>query len=440
MRHFLWLAAMAACISLGSAECDPYSEVCFAKGSLGWVVVGASNGKVLRSQDGGDSYGSTIVSSTFTGQVNDAAFIRGAEDDDPYHGARLVTAVGDNGHIFMTGRSCEQVQAPTANCGTYELSSWEQTQLPGSPTLNSVSYTDLMYGLIGGGSGTRGLIYRSVGSCNDLGCVEGSWQVTGNFSGVTITSVLALSDGSALAVDDAGNIRRSSDQGASWSVLNSTGVPLFDIDQGNSTYFVASGIGKIFVSPDSGMSWAEAVITVGTSTACSTDQYKGVSIGPDGQGIAVGGVSGCVLATQDSGQTWSVASVQTGTLFEDVAVFNEKYVNVTGWVNIDNYEFHYTQPDPLTSLYMYTWRLIAVDGTNAAIAVAGGNVVMRSTVGSPQSPATLGATWSASSVPGGISFKSVDALGYDVVSSASLLLPSLWALIAAGVSVLLLQL
>mmetsp|Transcript_23896 Transcript_23896/g.60439 ORF Transcript_23896/g.60439 Transcript_23896/m.60439 type:complete len:109 (-) Transcript_23896:255-581(-) len=82
----------------------------------------------------------------------------------------------------------------------------------------------------------------------------------------------------------------------------------------------------------------------------------------------------------------------------------------------------------------------SVDGTNAAIAVAGGNVVMRSTVGSPQSPATLGATWSASSVPGGISFKSVDALGYDVVSSASLLLPSLWALIAAGVSVLLLQL
>ncbi|MCW2925995.1 MAG: hypothetical protein JWM98_3399 [Thermoleophilia bacterium] len=118
----------------------------------------------------------------------------------------------------------------------------------------------------------------------------------------------------ALQVGSRGSIWRSTDTGATWTLVPSgTNEPLFDVAFASQTLAWAVGeTGTILKSTDAGATWS--AVPSGT-----TQRLRGVSAGAPDQVVAVGD-AGTVVRSGNGGTSWSVATVLGGEQLNDVSM------------------------------------------------------------------------------------------------------------------------
>ncbi len=340
--------------------------VAFADATTG-VAVGAG-GTVLRTADSGRSWTAMRIGS--------AAELRAVA----FGGAGIGVIVGEGGVVFSTkdgGGAWQPVASGTTSTlravrfaspsvavaagddGALVRSTdggltWERIESETSAALRGLHFVTATTGVVVGGDDRRWRAERVVLRTTDAGA---TWTKINVLKGARLYGATSASDGSIVAVGEAGASIRSSDQGLTWQAADAVrgtarpNSPAAASDTSNWFASVASAGpalvavsygGRIFRSTDSGGKWISAQQTpdmenVGAVARAGDDalviggnnfifrsaggagfektksasiQVRGIRFLDPLVGVAVG-YKGIIQRTVDGGKTW--ATVESGT-------------------------------------------------------------------------------------------------------------------------------
>lgn len=218
-----------------------------------------------------------------------------------------------------------QVRVGATNAGGTTWSNWASatpswwTPVVGAPTsshLAAVRWTSPTSAIAAGANGT---MLRSTDS-------GASWSVVAQFPTTYVTS-MAVHGQTVLALGSGWSVLRSVDGGAHWTYVGTIGFPGFATTPnavafyGNTATAVAFG-GVVERSSDGGATWSAA------TTDGSTASLYGVAFNAAGVGIATGDASS-VLRSTDGGATWSSVAAGQASL-RDVAWVDASTVVAVG--------------------------------------------------------------------------------------------------------------
>ncbi len=218
-----------------------------------------------------------------------------------------------------------RVRVGATNAGGTTWSAWATvtptwwTPVSGAPTsshLTAVRWTSPTSAIAAGAGGT---MLRSTDS-------GASWSIVAQFPTMNVTA-LAVHGQTVMALAGGWNVLRSVDGGAHWTFVGTIGFPGFAttpnaVAFSGSTATAVAFNGVVERSSDGGATWAAA------TTDGLTSSLYGIAFNASGVGIAVGD-STSVLRSTDGGATWtSVASGQG--LLRDVAFINASTVVAVG--------------------------------------------------------------------------------------------------------------
>lgn len=151
----------------------------------------------------------------------------------------------------------------------------------------------------------------------DVGVVDGEY----------ITALYGLNWGNIYAVTDSGNVYKSADGGASWTLLTSNaGIELYSISAiSNGTVLVVGYPDFAILSHDFGVTWTELSGITGTFSACH--------VTPDGTMFVADNVGLVLHGSYDNGVTWHTLPLQGVTPTSINAI--KSVDNNVVWVAVD---------------------------------------------------------------------------------------------------------
>lgn len=171
---------------------------------------------------------------------------------------------------------------------------WTSSLSPGG---NDISFYNADYGISVSGVGT---IYSTTNGGNDWSTYQFPEDFENYMRWKTLNGVSYIDKQNIIVIAIEGAIVRSSDGGASWSVINSgTTADLKDVLFVNSEVgYIVGNNGVILKSVDRGYSWSH--LSVNTS-----ESLLGVYFSNVDNGFIVGS-NGTILETTDAGQNWNI--------------------------------------------------------------------------------------------------------------------------------------
>jgi photosystem II stability/assembly factor-like uncharacterized protein len=273
--------------SVAEASCsDQVQAFSFVSAQVGFLLL--RNGSVLATQDGGNTFSrqtgipGTAASSGGGGNVGiDIHFTSPTEG--------IVLAGPASG-----GQSNEY---KTADGGV----SWTPVSLP-SANVTGVHFIDATHAFAFGPS--------TLLSSSDAGATWKSQAISAsnNFTGIDCadakTCVLTVAGGAQLV--------RTTDGGASSSVITPSSAPILGAAYSTSTRVVGVGVGGATVtSDDGGVTFASASRDVG-------GQYSRLRSGPAGL-VYAPGTNGTLAISRDGGASWGTLATQTSANLRDVS-------------------------------------------------------------------------------------------------------------------------
>lgn len=292
----------------------------------------------------------------------------------------------------------------TTSCVKYN--GWSNVSVPGTETLNSITFLDSTTGVT---VGTAGKLYRTANG----GSV---WTAVTSNTANALHGV-AFSGATGAAVGDSGTIVRSTNSGASWTALATPGDTgtsnnLLGVAFPDSSTGVAVGAsGTIVRSTNSGATWG--AVASGTANI-----LYGVAFASSTTGVAVG-ASGTIIRTTNAGASWSEATSGITTDLNAVTFVTSSIGFAIGNAGVvlrtDNAGTSWTSVTGITGAHLAGIRFST--STNGVI-VAEDGLIFRTTNG--------GVTWSV--VESGISLGLSDTAAADSTT-----------FVAVGVSTTLLQ-
>jgi hypothetical protein len=203
--------------------------------------------------------------------------------------------------------------------------------LPAGMSLNSIAISPLNASTLFAGSGlvssysNDGGTQFGIARSTDGGA---TWTVTdGNVSGLNIRSIVptqaTVSGNEVVLAGTSGGVYRSTDGGASYT-LNTTGIPSGSItdlvgDPGVATRFYAANNGSVYISNDSGATWA---LDNGTGFPGTAGTRVLLSVHHDatndvvyGMVISSGGTLSNVYRSANQGTNWTALGVPSPPIF-----------------------------------------------------------------------------------------------------------------------------
>ncbi|MFA5802472.1 MAG: YCF48-related protein, partial [Thermoleophilia bacterium] len=418
------------------------NAISFVNGTTGWAA--GSAGLVMKTTDGGTNWTSQIPSAFATpayschgAAIGSGCGLRGVFFLD----ASTGWVVGDSGTIWKTtdGGTIWTDQHPNLPVlgGGYDAS---------PPALRSVHFFNASNGIIVGDNFT---FYTSNGGT--------TWTQGSGTSTISLTSVQMLSASTAVAVGGSGAIYKTINSGATWTARTSTPTTtsnLSSVSFSTATNGFAVGgdpTGRLLRTTDGGETWQSnttviptiltgvAIVAIPGGDILVTTGYSGnirkytvdiwngaidtvaaglatvtsgtgntlitASVAPGTANVFVGGVAGIVLASGDSGTSWSLKAGGTAISYYSSSFVDADYgwmVGKSGTVNRTINGGAAWSSD--NSGIAGTADLYGVDFRNSSLGYAVGSI--------PGTPNTGVAyryntgTWSAMTLPAGVSYLS----------------------------------
>ena len=302
---------------------DDYRSVCFQTENLGWVV--GCDGVILKTTNSGDTW--KQISKVTNKCLKDVCFVDNL----------LGWAVGS------------EIILNTEDGGE----TWLKEDYPGN-YFKEVDFVNRNEGWIIGDY--DGVWHRTMGG-------EQPWEIQGKQTilGSKIPGCLEFTDSLNGWVSMRGKVVSTNDRGQSWKVSLDL-YPKFDFLYGlsflNSSFgFVAGSDGVIYKTINSGVNWQSLKMNIydvdfSFKKIFFTDDNTGFIVGSKSKNIS-GGITGLVLKTEDSGNSWQkVESVEYP--IQDACHIS----NTVGWA-IGRYgEILYTED---------AWQTYIIQGTRDEI-------------------------------------------------------------------------
>jgi photosystem II stability/assembly factor-like uncharacterized protein len=286
-----------------------------AFGGPGVAVIVGESGTVLRTEDGGGAWKPVASGTTST--------LRAVRFASP----SVAVAAGDDGALVRS---------------TDGGLTWASLESGTSAALRGLHFVTATTGVVVGGDDRRWRAERVVLRTTDAGA---TWTKTSVPRGGRLYAATRASDGTIVAVGEAGASIRSSDQGLTWQVADAvkgtdnTSNWFASVASAGPALVAVSYGGRIFRSTDGGVGWTSAnqtpdhtaaiaragdgALVIGTGsfifrfvgaklekTKSESLQVRGIRFLDSLVGVAVGS-KGTIQRTVDGGKTW--ATVESGT-------------------------------------------------------------------------------------------------------------------------------